>query len=317
FAEQKCDLVILETGMGGMLDATNVITPLISVITTISLDHEQYLGERVEAVAFEKAGIIKTGIPVISGVLEGSAREVIEDICRRRKAPLGTRDIDFFMKPVEGTDFIWKTADDSTQIAVATNGKRGAWQIDNSSCTIAAAIALREAGFAVGDGAIIAGIAQASWPGRMEYLEVPAENLAGMTSKYPPSSNVRFLLDGAHNQAGVTYLIDTLKSQFSFARLFVIWASMADKNYRDMLLEVAQEADVLILTLPDSERAALPKDLAGVFAGTDRNDILITDSVAEALKSVSAQATPDDLIVAAGSLYLIGEFRSLLIGEVV
>lgn len=317
FAEQKCDLVILETGMGGRLDATNVITPLISVITTISLDHEQYLGESVEAVAFEKAGIIKPGKPVISGVPEGSAREVIEAICRKRKAPLSTRNIDFFMKPVEGTDFIWKTADDSTQIAVATNGKSGAWQIDNSSCTIAAAIALREAGFKVEDSAIIAGIAQASWPGRMESLEIPAENLAGMASKNAPSSKIRFLLDGAHNQAGVTYLIDTLRSQFSFDRLFVIWASMADKNYRDMLLEVAQEADVLILTRPDSERAALANDLAGVFEGTDRKDILITDSVVEALKTVAAQATPDDLIVVAGSLYLIGEFRRLLIGEVV
>jgi len=317
FAEHKCDLVILETGMGGRLDATNVITPLISVITTISLDHEQYLGDSVEAVAFEKAGIIKHGIPLISGVLESSARGVIEGICRERNVPLTTRDTDFFMKPVEGTDFIWKTADDSNQIAVATNGKSGAWQIDNSSCTIAAAMALREAGFEVDDSAIIAGIAQASWPGRMEYLEVPVQSLARMASKNSPSSIVRFLLDGAHNLAGVTYLIDTLRSQFSFDRLFVIWASMADKNYRDMLLEVAQEADALILTRPDSERAALPRDLASVFEGTGRKNIEITDSIAEALKSVAAQATPDDLIVVAGSLYLIGEFRSLLIGEVV
>lgn len=317
FAEQKCDLVILETGMGGRLDATNVITPLISVITTISLDHEQYLGESVEEVAFEKAGIIKQEIPVVSGVLESSARAVIKDICKQRNAPLAIREIDFFMEPVEGADYIWKRASDSTKVMVTTNGKSGAWQIDNSSCAVAAVIGLRDAGYEIDDNAITTGIAQASWPGRMEYLELPAGNPAETKSRHAPSSILRFLLDGAHNQAGVTYLIDTLRSQFTFNRLFVIWASMADKNYRDMLLEVAREADVLILTHPDSERAALPKDLASVLAGTCRNDMVITDSVADALKSVMAQAAPDDLIVVAGSLYLIGEFRSLLIGEVV
>ncbi len=149
FAENKCDLAILETGMGGRLDATNVITPLLSVITTISLDHQQYLGDTLEAVAFEKAGIIKQGIPVISGVVEHPADTVISKISRERHAPLQIRDRDFLMIPGDDEHWTWQNTDGSLRIERLACGKNGAWQVNNSSCAVAAAVALRKSGCSI------------------------------------------------------------------------------------------------------------------------------------------------------------------------
>ncbi len=151
----------------------------------------------------------------------------------------------------------------------------------------------------------------------MEYIEMDGSSRNRV--RISPSSPValRFLLDGAHNPAGVSFLVQTLKNQFSYQRLLVVWASMADKDYRDMLREMEKVADVLLLTRPESERSALPADLAGVLVQPLSAEVQLFDSVADALDSVFGQATPADLVVVAGSLYLVGEFRKLLVGEVV
>jgi dihydrofolate synthase/folylpolyglutamate synthase len=307
FAENNCDLVILETGMGGRLDATNVVTPLLSVITTISLDHEQYLGNTLEAVAYEKAGIIKPDIPVISGVIEDPAATVIEKIANERNAPLQIRNKDFRMEPGKDERWIWQSTDGSARIEDLQCGKNGAWQVNNSGCAVAAAISLRESGYKIPDQAIRTGISETIWPGRMESLKV-GRNAQG---------SLRFLLDGAHNPAGVSFLIDALQTQFHYDRLLVIWASMGDKDYSDMLREMEQQADVLLLTRPQSERAAFPADLAAALAQPAGEKVQLFDTVSEAIDSVFSQATGEDLVVVAGSLYLVGEFRHLLVGEVV
>lgn len=316
FADSGCDIVILETGMGGRLDATNVVVPLLSVITTVSLDHEQYLGDTIEQIAFEKAGIIKDGVPVISGVTGSPARGVIERTCAEHSAPLFVIDRDFRAVPAGENHWAWQNGNGKTVIDRLPVSKNGVWQLDNSACAIAAALALRDQGFALGNDTIRAGIGAAFWPGRMEYLEVavpPRER----NEQGGQSAPLRFLLDGAHNQAGVECLITGIKEQFVYERLILVWASMADKSYRPLLQAMACLADLILLTRPASERAAAPAEMARAIAAGDPSRVSCHETVAEALSRAMALARPDDLVVAAGSLYLIGEFRRLLVGEVV
>jgi dihydrofolate synthase / folylpolyglutamate synthase len=316
FADSNCDIVILETGMGGRLDATNVVVPLLSIITTVSLDHEQYLGDTIEQIAFEKAGIIKDRVPVISGVTDHPAREVIERTCAERSAPLSIMDRDFRVVPDGESHWAWQSGDGQTVIDHLPVSKNGVWQLANSACAIAAAVALRDQGLTLGNDTIRSGIGTAFWPGRMEYLEVEA---AGREhdDREDQAAPLRFLLDGAHNQAGIECLIAGITAQFSYERLIVVWASMADKNYRPLLREMATLADLMLLTRPHSERAAAPAEMARVLENGDPSRVSCHETVAEALSRAKALARPGDLIVVAGSLYLIGEFRRLLVGEVV
>lgn len=300
FAEQGCDLVILETGLGGRLDATNVISPLLSIITTISLDHEQFLGTSVEEVAFEKAGIVKPHIPVISGVEDPQAWQVISRTCSERQAALSQKDKDFLLDREPDGPWVWKSTDAQVRLNLMDLDQPNHWQVDNICCAVAAAVQLRSSGFTVGAATIDNGLARSTWPGRMELVETP----------------LRFLLDGAHNQAGVDCLLKSLK-RYRYDRLYVVWASMADKSYETMLNDVARVADMLLLTRPESERAAPPQDLYDQLQDVEGKEVRLCATVDNALRLVQEQATVDDLVVVAGSLYLIGEFRKLLVGEVV
>lgn len=300
FAENDCDLVILETGMGGRLDATNVIQPLLSVITTVSLDHEQYLGSSIREVACEKGGIIKEQVPLISNVDDVEAQRVITRICSERHAPMIQKGRDFHLSQKDEENWVWRSQTDQILLGRLPALQHSRWQRDNVGCAVAAAVWLRQAGFELGSAAIRRGIESARWPGRMELIETP----------------LRFLLDGAHNQAGVDFLLESLP-RYGYDRLFVIWASMADKNYQKMLNNVAAVADSLVLTRPDSERSARPEDLYTKLHDSGGKDIRICDSVKAALHQVQEEANPKDLILVAGSLYLIGACRELLVGEVI
>ncbi len=312
FAEQACDIVILETGMGGRLDATNVITPLVAVITTVSRDHEQYLGTTIEQIAYEKAGIVKPGVPVISGVTDAPACSVIEQACRRHRAPLVVFDSDFTAESEDPSTWRWQDRFGTVITGLpATQG--GDWQRANSACAVAAAVALRKGSYNLSDETIRVGLQRSFWPGRMEYLERTVSQKAGGAG----AVTRKFLLDGAHNEAGVRSLKAALRQFAGQRRLAMVWASMADKDYQPMLRDIVGSVDVIILTRPDSERAAHPEDLAAALGDVGCTQIIISKTVAEALAAAIALTGPDDLIVAAGSLYLIGEFRRLLVGEVV
>ena len=300
FAENGCDLVLLETGMGGRLDATNVITPLVSIITTISLDHEQYLGDTIEEVAFEKAGIIKPGVPLISGVGDPAARAVVERTCTERGAPLIEKDRDFTLKADAAGGWVWESAEETVPLSSLPAYQPNGWQLDNISCTVAAASALRKAGFAFSDAAVDRGISGAKWPGRMELID----------------TGYRYLLDGAHNEAGVNSLIRSL-ANYRYDKCIVIWASMGDKNYGDILNAMAAVADVMLLTKPDSERAALTGDLYDHLTRAGGKIVNLCETPADARSAAEGLAGPDDLIVVAGSLYLVGEFREALVGRVI
>ncbi|MGX9726789.1 MAG: bifunctional folylpolyglutamate synthase/dihydrofolate synthase [Candidatus Electronema sp. VV] len=298
FAEQKADFVVLETGMGGRLDATNVVTPLVSVITNVSMDHEQHLGDTLAKIAAEKAGIIKPGVPVVSGAAEDESSRVIRETCAERQAPLFLFGRDF---NGSGAGSFWNYQGlDGLKLDDLPMPLRGRHQISNCSLALAAVQLLRQQGWAISEAQIRSGLAQTRWPGRLEYFS---------------SESRQFLLDGAHNPAGAAALRDALRGEFPRRRLILIWGAMADKDIQTTLREVAPLADRIILTkAAESERAASPEQLAAVLPEASQAKVICTASIPAALEQARAAAAEDDLICVSGSLYLIGAARELLLG---
>ncbi|ADH85964.1 FolC bifunctional protein [Desulfurivibrio alkaliphilus AHT 2] len=325
FAARRVDVAILEVGLGGRLDATNVITPEVGVITNVSLDHQAYLGDTLAEVAAEKAGIIKAGVPLVTGVAADESREVVEQRCRLLKAPCY----------LLGRNFSWAYGDDrqarqdsaqsvSDSAAAAAgnlwhyrglNGEisglqcrlRGRHQRDNLSLALAT-LELLAPIWPVTEESIRAGIAAVNWPGRLEYLEIRPAGADGRR---------RVLLDGAHNPAGIGALVGALQEDFSYRRLVVVWASMADKDVAAGLQQIAPLADELVLTRPESERSATPAAMRQMLPPATRTAAREAEDTAGALQLAWQASTPDDLVLVAGSLYLVGAARRLLQGELV
>jgi len=303
FAEQKVDLAILEVGMGGRLDATNVITPLISIITNVSMDHEQYLGNTLSLVATEKAGIIKENIPVISGVADDDSGRVIRRTCRDKKAPLFLLDRDFFGISSDPATGHWRYQGmDGVILDELPLVLRGRYQAGNAALALAAVQLLRKQGYTLPEEQIRNGLARTRWPGRMETFT---------------QNNRCFLLDGAHNPAGVLALKQTLAAEFAGQRLILVWAAMADKDLQTTLQDIASMAATIIFTRPESERSATPEQLLAILPPKLRQRALASQSVAEAIERAIQTARPEDLICVAGSLYLVGAARQLLLGGVI
>ena len=310
FAEKEVDIALLEVGLGGRLDATNVATPLVSVITNISLDHEQYLGTTVGEIAAEKAGIIKPEVPVVTGARQGEALAIIEARAACLRSPVLRLNRDFKCRPHATDKELWsysgirenrKTHQEVPDLPLRL---RGAHQVDNAALALAALEIIRLR-FPVSDSQLRQGLSQVAWPGRLEEIR-----LAG-----PPPC--RFLLDGAHNPDGARVLKAALHDDFRFTRLILVWACMADKDVTATLLEVAPLAAEIIFTRPESERSARPEVLRDLLPEELRGSrrTACTDSVRAALDLAMASAGTDDLICVAGSLYLVGQARLLLRGE--
>ncbi len=308
FAEQEVDFAILEVGMGGRLDATNVISPLLSIITNVSMDHEQYLGDTLAEVAGEKAGIIKQDIPVISGVADDDSGRVIRQTCERLPAPLYLYDRDFTGLPEKGQPEhdknLWQfNGLDGQQFHNLPMAMTGQYQIGNGSLALAAVQLLNRQGYPVTEEQIRTGLANTRWPGRLESFFL--------------DDRFHFLLDGAHNPAGVAALEESLANDFNFQRLILIWGAMADKDLKSTLWTIAPLADTIIFTRPEAERSATAEQLQEVLPAALRDKALLTGSVEEAIDRAKELATEQDLICIGGSLYLIGAARELLVGGMV
>jgi len=303
FAEQNVDLAILEVVMGGRLDATNVITPLISIITNVSMDHEQYLGNTLSRVAMEKAGIIKDNIPVISGVANDDSGRIIRQTCRDRQAPLFLLNRDFSGGSPDIPSGYWRYQGmDGVILDKLPLALRGRYQAGNAALALAAVQLLQKQGVTLDDKQIRKGLARTRWPGRMETFT---------------QNNRNFLLDGAHNPAGIVALKQTLAAEFAGQRLISVWAAMADKDLQTTLQDIAPMADAIIFTRPESERSATPDQLLEILPPELRQRALGSESVAEAIEHAIRTARPEDLICVAGSLYLVGAARQLLLGGVI
>ncbi len=320
FAERQVDIVILEVGLGGRLDATNVVTPLLSIITNVSMDHEAHLGNTLAEVAFEKAGIIKPGVPVVSGVNADESLEVVERTCRERGAPLYLFGRDFQQDSTSAALWSFVSSAGGRTITGLHSGLAGGYQLVNSAVALAALDLLGGKGFPVGDDTIRAALPEVRWPGRLEEFCLSEPELIEIDcpGNADDRQNFRhYLLDGAHNPAGVESLIEYLQSRDDFNNLVMVWASMADKDYASSLAAVAPLCRRLIFTRPEEERSAHPDVLVKALPPEYRAKALSVDGVAEALARARALAAGNDLICVAGSLYLIGAARTILLGEIV
>jgi dihydrofolate synthase/folylpolyglutamate synthase len=274
FAEQKCDLVIWETGLGGRLDATNIVMPLAGVITNIALDHQQWLGDTLEKIAAEKAGIIKPDVPVITAADEPEALAVIEKTARGKNAPL------------------IKVAQASRLHAAAGTAALplpGDHQRLNAALALAVVEVLQSEIPASGR-AIRTGLETVNWPGRLQLVRRP--------------SGQNFLLDGAHNVAGAKVLRQALERHFGGTGRTLVLGVLQDKDWRHICETLAPLA-ARILTVPvSSERTADARELAAACRAVNSTaEIVACDSLREALGKIAS----DDFVVVTGSLYLVGE----------
>jgi dihydrofolate synthase/folylpolyglutamate synthase len=303
FATEKVDVGVIEVGLGGRLDATNIIVPDVSVITAISLDHTEQLGDTLAAIAAEKAGIIKTRVPVVTQPQEPEVMEVIEQACQEAGAPmiLVGRDIHCTWEPAEekgrlGGRLSAKTHTESFRdIFIPLMGEH---QALNACTAIAAARRASPLKGLLPPKVIAAGLRGVEWPGRMEYV----------------SGRPDMLLDGAHNRASMERLLEGLAQHFPGWRTVLVFACAADKDVDGMLAALAQKAAQMpvVFTKTASPRSADPANLAERFASLGIAGARTAPDVAAALETAKGLAGPAGFIVVAGSLYLVGEAKQLL-----
>jgi dihydrofolate synthase/folylpolyglutamate synthase len=278
FAGQKCDLVIWETGLGGRLDATNIVTPLASVITNIAFDHTQWLGDALEKIAFEKAGIIKLGIPVVTAADEPSALAVIERIAREKNAPLIKVGRASRLPRTGGTPVLLL---------------RGEHQKTNAALALATVEVLQNQ-IPVAEEEIRTGLADVNWPGRLQLIQ--------------KSNGQKILLDGAHNVAGAEVLRAALKKDFAGIRPTLIFGALADKNWPDICRILAPLAAKIFTVPVASVRTADAGELAKTFSPANpAAQVVALKNFQEAIIA----CREDDFIVVTGSLYLVGEALEL------
>lgn len=284
FQERRVDSVVLETGLGGRLDATNVVEPALCVITPIDYDHEAFLGKTIEAIAGEKAGILKAGVPVVIALQRPDAEVVLLRRAQELNCPV-----------VRVADTVCTTRShrDGTEVtigdAVFACPLAGAHQAQNIATAV---LALRRLG--IDEAAIREGIASVRWPGRMERV----------------AERPDMIVDGAHNPAGVRVLADHIRTHYADRKVWLIYGTMRDKSIgeiADTLFPLAQE---LILTAPDSPRSLDPGSLLKI-CGHPR--ARVAARLPEALEMVRAEAAPEDVVFISGSLFLVGEARALLV----
>lgn len=296
FQEARVEMAVLETGMGGRLDATNVIDPLFSLITPISLEHQQYLGKTLRQIAGEKAGIIKAKRPLLTTARQPEILSLLEQKCRELQSPFYAWGRDFRGRQVgpqlmnfQGRHHRW------TKLRLGLAGRH---QVLNASLALAAAEVLMEGGFSLDEEHLRKGLAETKWPGRLE--------LIGESS--------RILLDGAHNPGAAKALKKNLKEDFPRRRMILVLGIMADKDISKMMAHLVPLADLLILTRPRMDRAASPALLRS-HASSFRKPIVEVAEVSSAVKYALAEAGKEDLIVISGSLFTAGEARAFLVEQ--
>jgi dihydrofolate synthase/folylpolyglutamate synthase len=296
FAQQQVDFAIYEVGLGGRLDATNIVEPEVAVITPIDFDHENFLGHSIAEIAAEKAGIIKPGAWVVSASERPEARAVIARRCTEMDARLVEVDAAARAENVQSADGLYRAVASFThsrkKLALAPS-LPGRFQIRNALTAAVAARLLAERGFPVPDATIERGIATANWPGRLERLAIEPD----------------LYLDGAHNPAGARELLDFWKDNYDGRRIFLVYGAMRDKAVDEISGLLFPHAAAVVLTEPRQPRAISAPLLAEMTRQDAKETIVVRDS-GEALETALQMAGPQDAVFATGSLYLVGELRS-------
>lgn len=293
FARQQVDVAVLETGMGGRLDATNVVEPLVTAITTIALDHTVELGDTPAAIAGEKAGIIKPGVPVVSAPQTPEAAEVIARVAAERGSALVRVGEEItivpstFYSPIGQRFTIISSAGIYADLTCPLLGDH---QQLNAAVAVGIVECLRAQDVPVTAEAVRAGIASVVWPGRMQVLQ----------------ERPLVLLDGAHDPASIGALLQALDRHFPGRPRHFILGFVREKDWPQMLRQLAPTADSFMLTAASTPRAVPPEVLAVVAEELDVPCAIMPDA-ATALPYALAQAAPHDLLCVTGSLYVVGD----------
>lgn len=300
FARQTVELAVVEVGLGGRLDATNVVTPLVSVITTVSVDHTIQLGDTLRSIAGEKAGIIKRGVPVVSGPQAREALTVIEERARELDAPFLLADRGFEVGGVRAEEPL------GLGFAVRTPrgwrrglrlGLLGSHQAVNAAVAVATAeLAAERAGLPLSDSSLAQGLAEVRAPARVEV--VPGE----------PT----LILDAAHNPASARALTDALRFHFGNPPVVLLFGMAADKDVAGTLREVLPLARALVATTNLSPRSANPEDIADLAREAGCVEVHAESDVPKAFALARSLCQPGDMLVVTGSFYLAGAVQEIL-----
>jgi dihydrofolate synthase/folylpolyglutamate synthase len=298
FKDEKVDVALIETGMGGRLDATNVISPKVIVITNVATEHTRWLGFKIRQIAHEKAGIIKTGIPVVTAAQNFDARHVIRQVCQQNKCKL----ISIF----DETQWVVKSISrNDSEMDIFTRSNKyynlrlplpGRHQMENAICALIGVELLeQETGIKSSSIAVAAGFRNVRWDGRLQRI----------------CDSPVIILDVAHNPAALTRIREYFKEFYPEQRIISVFGILSDKDYHKMLKELDTFADIIILTRPMSERAADPNILAEDVAKIHSN-FQVIPHVRDAYQSALDLCRPDEVVLVTGSHYTVGEVLSSL-----
>lgn len=297
FQEEKVDYAVIEVGLGGRIDATNVVNPLISIITSISYDHVKILGNTLEEIAYEKAGIIKEKTPVILYPVEEEAKLSIEKVAKEKQSPIiYVKKEDSMLKEklynVPCQEIIVNTSKNTYEIQLSLLGTH---QLLNCSVVINASEELQNIGVNIKKEHIIEGLKKVKWAGRLEMLK----------------AKPMVVIDGAHNIDGIKSLKNSINTYFKYNKCILIMGILSDKQVDDMVKVITPEASNIITVTPPSYRAENSSGLVEIIKKYNSNCEAI-ENYKEAYEKALSYANENDLILICGSLYMVGEMRKTI-----
>lgn len=299
FYKKKVDIAIIEVGMGGRLDSTNVLKPLFSIITSIDKDHESFLGSTYEKIALEKAGILKNNTPLVLGKQRQECEHVLITEAHKKKSSI------YFSQEVNTRELFCNEM--GQNIAVTSKFFKGELflallgdhQRDNMEIVLTSLDLLSKNGFVVGEDEVRSGLRKVKWPGRMEFIKAQR----------------RFLLDGAHNPQGAEALNRAIGKYFSYKNLIVILGILGDKDQEKIIKHILSLTPIFIVTKPNNIRVTNWRRVGEIIEKKSKAQVIYEENVEEAIGKAVNLTNQEDLICITGSLYLIGEARQLVLNR--
>lgn len=297
FESHSLDFVIMEVGLGGRFDSTNIIkSPILSIITSISIDHVQYLGNTVEQISKEKGGIIKKNCTVVLCFNPHTVYNIISDICKQKDSKLYfNHNLDINIKSMNLNKMVFSIKSDYYEYQNIILNMIGEYQVYNAATALTAIEALKDMRFNIND--CLYGLEKAFWAGRMELVSIS------------PS----ILLDGAHNIDGINMLIKYIKNYLSNKKITLLIGILKDKQYLKMINNISNIADRLVITQVPNSRTVLLEDLSDICV--DNTKLYLEKNVSKALSIAKSITKQNEIIICSGSLYLIGYLRNLILKE--
>ena len=292
FSDKQVDYAIIEVGLGGRFDATNIVDPIVTVIINVSLEHQNILGKNIEDIAFEKAGIIKKSIPVITAT-DGKSLDIIQKVAKENNSPVTIVDNSSWKKTSGGIDwqgFLFNGSLKDYNVKISMPGE---FQGENIAVTLSTIETLQMMGIYITDESILEGFEKTTNPGRMEIV----------------SFEPIILLDGAHNMEGIRSLKKTLKDNFAYEQLNLVIGVLSDKNIQEMLDIITPIADTIILTKSHNNRAYSTSKLKKMIS---KKNVVVMDEISKAIDYAKKISNKQDLICITGSLFTVGESKDYL-----